>query len=83
MAAKSNKLGEIILKAIDELHKRSSVPDDEQWFTRAAIARQMGVPSQRLNPVRVRKVEELASEGKIQKRQKPDDGRDLPQYRNL
>jgi hypothetical protein len=80
MAAKGNKLAEILLTAIRELQTRSSLPPDERWFTRADIARQLNVKSQKLNPRRVSKLEELVDGGEVLKRQKPNDGRDLPQY---
>ncbi len=80
-APKSKKLKEILQTALKELHRRSIVPTEEQWYTRADIARHLGIDSVNLNPARVGALEGLVAEGEIMKRQKPDTGRDLPQYR--
>ncbi len=78
---KGNKLKEILLNALNELKRRSDLPADEQWFTRADIGRQIGSASGKLNPVRVGALKELVEQLSVEERQKPNDGRDLPQYR--
>ncbi len=78
---KSNKLKEMLLHALKELKRRSDLPKDEQWFTRGEIAGQLGTASGKLNPVRVGALKELVQQLSVEERQKPNDGRDLPQYR--
>lgn len=74
------KVKNLILGALERLHDKSTLPKDEQWFPRAYIAREVGAPGG-LNPARVNALKEIVQEGKVLSRQKPNDGRDLPEYR--
>lgn len=79
MPQENTKLENMLLKAVETLQKASTLPVEEQWFTRADVARQIGAVNG-LNPARVNTLKRLVKEGQLQVRQKPDDGRDLPQY---
>lgn len=70
----------LIIQALTELHRRSTAPKEEQWFTRGDIARHLSAPSLRLNPARVNALKELVDEGKVAMRQRPNDARIWPQY---
>ncbi|HEX2619916.1 MAG TPA: hypothetical protein VHL11_07210 [Phototrophicaceae bacterium] len=81
MAFKGNKLKQVLLDSLKDLHRLSSAPAEDQWFRRSEIARNLRMSSEHLNPARVNKLEELVKLGQVVSRQRPDDGRDLPQYR--
>jgi hypothetical protein len=76
----NNRVKELVFGALQQLHQSSTLPEAEQWFTRAQIARKLNTPSGRLNPARKNAMEQLWEEGKVFKRQKPDDARNLPEY---
>ncbi|MFZ4815755.1 MAG: hypothetical protein ACOYL5_14565 [Phototrophicaceae bacterium] len=71
------KLKQILLSTVEKLQTRR--PDG--WFSRRQIAEQLGTESVHLNPARIGALKTLVEEGKLQLRQRPDDGRDLPEYR--
>jgi hypothetical protein len=75
-----SRVKKLILSALERLHNKSTLPIDEQWFPRAYIGRELGAPGG-LNPARVNALKEMVQEGKVRSRQKPNDGRDLPEYR--
>ena len=77
----TNKVNELILDALRELHRKSSEPAADQWFRRAQIAQQLAAPSNHLHPVRITALERLVVAEKVLKQQKPNDARDLPLYR--
>jgi hypothetical protein len=76
-----SKVTELVLNALKELHRKSDQPETEQWFRRAEIARQLGTPSNHLNPARIGVLEALVKADRVSKEQKPNDARDLPLYR--
>jgi hypothetical protein len=71
----------IIIKALQELHDKSHEPEDERWFTRAQVAKQLEAPSFRLNPSRKNALDALYENGEVERRTKPNDGRGMHQYR--
>ena len=77
----ANKVSELLLNALHELHRKSVDPAADQWFRRAVIARQLAAPSNHLNPARIGALEALVVEGRVLKQQMPNDARDLPLYR--
>jgi hypothetical protein len=77
----ANKVSELILNALTELHRKSADPSTDQWFRRAQIAQQLAAPSHHLNPARIGALEKLVVAEKVLKQQKPNDARDLPLYR--
>lgn len=81
MAFKGNKLKQILLDALKELHNASGAAAEDQWFTRSEIARKLRVKSEKLNPARVGMLQQLVRDEQVLVRQKPNDGRDLPQYK--
>ena len=74
-----NRFKRMILEALTALHSKSRQPLDEQWFTRRNIAGQVEAKAG-LNPSRINALEALVAEKKIVKRQRPNEGRDLPEY---
>jgi hypothetical protein len=74
------KVKNLILGVLERLRDKSTLPTDEQWFQRGYIARELGARGG-LNPARVNALKEMVQEGKVLSRQKPNDGRDLPEYR--
>jgi hypothetical protein len=75
-----SRVKKLLLEAMEKLHQESKLPQNDQWFARAAIARKLENQSGKLNPVRINALEELVEQGSLFKRQKPNDGRELPQY---
>jgi hypothetical protein len=80
MGNSAGKLRKMLLDALQSLHGKSTLPYEEQWFTRSDISKYLGA-SNGLNPVRVNALEELVDQNELEKRQKPNDARDYPQYR--
>lgn len=76
-----NKVSELILNALTELHRKSAEPAADQWFRRAQIAQQLAAPSNHLNPARIGVLEKLVVNEQVLKQQKPNDARNLPLYR--
>jgi hypothetical protein len=74
------KVKNLILSALERLHDKSTLPTNEQWFQRGYIARELGTPGG-LNPARVNALKAMVQEGKVLARQRPNDRRDLPEYR--
>lgn len=68
----------LILSTVQELHRASRLPLENQWFTRAVIAQQLKVSG--LNPARVNALKQLVEEGLVVQRQRPKDARDYPEY---
>jgi len=71
----------LIQTALEELHKASQNPHDQQWFTRAAIGKHLGAPSGGLNPSRQSALEQLAQAGVVEKRHKPGDRKQTLEFR--
>ncbi|MBA3868418.1 MAG: hypothetical protein ABI970_15765 [Chloroflexota bacterium] len=78
MAVNGLKLKNILLDALKGLTSAST--QSGQWFTRAEIAKQLKASSGHLNPSRIIALERLSEAGDITKRQRPNDGRNLPEY---
>ena len=78
MAVNSLKLKNILLDALKALSTAST--QSGQWFTRAEIAKQLKASSGHLNPSRVVALERLSDAGDVVRRQRPNDGRNLPEY---
>lgn len=74
-----NRFKRMILEALTNLHTKSTLPAEEQWFTRRTIAGQFEAKAG-LNPSRLNALEELVTQNKVVKRQRPDEGRNLPEY---
>ena len=79
MAVNSLKLKNILLDGLKALTAASTQSD--QWFTRAEIAKQLKASSGHLNPSRIVTLERLSEAGDVIRRQRPNDGRNLPEYK--
>jgi hypothetical protein len=58
----------LLQTALKELHNRSPLKKDEQWFTRAHIGIQMKAPSHNLNDARRGALNTLVEAGLVEKR---------------
>lgn len=70
-----------IQTALEELHKASQHPQDQQWFTRTVIGKHLKAPSGGLNPTRQGALEQLAQAGIVEKRHKDDNGKPTFEFR--
>ena len=68
-------------KQLQEALAQHHAQDAEQWFTRAALARQLQAPSGGLNPSRVSALNELVSEGVVEVRKQPDQKKGTLEFR--
>jgi hypothetical protein len=57
----------LLENALKELHSRSNLNRDEQWFTRAHIGQHLKAPSQNLNPSRKGALDTLVGAGVVEK----------------
>ncbi|MEO8611261.1 MAG: hypothetical protein ABI690_25415 [Chloroflexota bacterium] len=71
----------LIQTALEELHKTSHHPQEQQWFTRADIGRHLKAASGGLNPSRQGALEQLATAGVVEKRRKDDSGKQTYEFR--
>ena len=71
----------LIQTALEELHKASQLPDDQQWFTRTVIGKHLKAPSGGLNARRQAALEQLAQAGVVEQRHKPNDGKQTYEFR--
>ncbi|MBZ0186139.1 MAG: hypothetical protein K8F91_07755 [Candidatus Obscuribacterales bacterium] len=71
----------LVQTALEQLHKTSGHPQDQQWFTRRAIGQQMKAPSGGLSSRRQNALEQLAEAGVVERRHKADDGKQTYEYR--
>ncbi len=71
----------LVQTALEELHKASGHPQDQQWFTRATIGKHLRAPSGGLNSRRQNALEQLAEAGVVEKRQQPDGGKQTLEFR--
>ena len=77
----NNTVKKLIENALRQHHKDSLLPREEQWFTRAAIAKQMKAPSGGLNPSRKGALHDLVIDGVVEERQASPDGKQTWSYR--
>ena len=71
----------LIQTALEELHKTSQRPQDQQWFTRATIGKHLKAPSGGLNARRQSALEQLAEAGVVEKRHMPNEGKPTLEFR--
>jgi hypothetical protein len=71
----------LIQTALEELHKASQRPHDQQWFTRAVIGKHLKAPSGGLNSNRQSALEQLAQSGVVEKRHKPGEKKQTLEFR--
>lgn len=79
--ANNNAVKKYILKAITEMQAQSSLPSDEQWFSRANIGMHLRAPSFGLNPSRKHALESLVEDGVVEERVRPNDARGTLEFR--
>jgi hypothetical protein len=77
----NNSVKKLIQDALQQRHKESTIPREEQWFTRASIAKQLKAPSGGLNPSRKFALADLVRDGVVEQRKKPDDGKMTLEFR--
>ncbi len=77
----NNGLKKQLQDALAQHHHNSQASDAEQWFTRAAIAKQLQAPSGTLNPSRTFALNELVSEGVVEVRKQPDQKKGTLEFR--
>ncbi len=77
----TNSAKKLIEDALRQNHKESLLPREEQWFTRAAIAKQLKAPSGGLNPSRKGALHDLVIDGVVEERQASPDGKKTWTYR--
>ena len=71
----------LVQTALEELHKASQRSQDEQWFTRATIGKHLKAPSGGLTSRRQNALEQLAEAGVVERRRKPNDGKQTVEFR--
>ena len=71
----------LVQTALEELHKASQHPQDQQWFTRAAIGKHLRAPSGGLSSRRQNALEQLAEAGVVEKRHMPNEGKQTYEFR--
>ncbi len=80
MSKSSAVYKDMMMKAVEALDKKSDAASGERWFSRGDISRQVGA-QHGLNPSRVKALKALSEEGGLLlERQKPEEGRQFPQY---
>jgi hypothetical protein len=75
-----NALKNFMADTMTKIHKASSLPADEQWFTRGDVARHLKAPST-LNAGHCHALDALVAEGTLDKRIRPAESRIVLQYR--
>jgi hypothetical protein len=71
----------LIQTALEELHKASGHPKDEQWFTRTTIGKHLKAPSGGLSSRRQNALAQLAQAGVVEQRHKDDEGKQTFEFR--
>ena len=77
----SGNAKQLIQTALEELHKASQHPHDQQWFTRAAIGQHLKAPSGGLNPSRKSALEQLVQAGVVEERHKSRGSKQTLEFR--
>lgn len=75
-----NALKNFMADTMTKMHKTSSLPADEQWFTRGDVARHLKA-AYTLNAGHRNALDALVVDGTLQKRIRPAESRIVNQYR--